>query len=94
MNTLAIRIDLSESPSFTTLLRRIRQRVFGALAHQEVPFEQVVQELRVPRDLGRMPVFQVVFALQTTRARPAPGRKTYTPTGFTCRATPACSTCH
>lgn len=64
-NRLAIRIDLGGSPSFTTLLRRIRQRVFGALAHQEVPFEQVVQELQVPRDLGRTAVFQVVFALQS-----------------------------
>jgi hypothetical protein len=64
VNTLAIRVDVSGSPSFATLLRRTRERVLGALAHQEVPFERVVQELAVPRDLTRMPVYQVIFALQ------------------------------
>jgi len=72
VNTLAIRVDLSGSPSFATLLRRIRQRVLGALAHQEVPFERVVQDLRVPRDLSRMPVFQVVFALQNYESTTGP----------------------
>ncbi|MFI6759829.1 amino acid adenylation domain-containing protein [Micromonospora sp. NPDC050417] len=51
-------------PSFATLLGRTRGTVIRALARQEVPFERLVQELHVPRDVSRAPVFQVMFALQ------------------------------
>ncbi|MEV2237220.1 amino acid adenylation domain-containing protein [Micromonospora sp. NPDC049891] len=74
VNTLALRADLSPvaatadvpetEASFSTLLRRTRTTVVRALAHQEIPFERLVAELNVPRDVSRTPVFQVLFTLQ------------------------------
>ncbi|MEU4565177.1 amino acid adenylation domain-containing protein [Micromonospora sp. NPDC023956] len=74
VNTLAMRADLSPGaatadspggePSFATLLRRTRTGVVKALARQEVPFERLVKELNVTRDVSRSPVFQVLFTLQ------------------------------
>ncbi|WP_326552168.1 non-ribosomal peptide synthetase/MFS transporter [Micromonospora sp. NBC_01813] len=51
-------------PGFGELLRRTRSRVLRALSHQEIPFERLVKELNVTRDVGRAPVFQVLFTLQ------------------------------
>ena len=57
-------------PGFGELLRRTRGRVLRALSHQEVPFERLVKELNVARDVSRAPVFQVLFTLQNySRAR-------------------------
>ncbi|WKU06831.1 non-ribosomal peptide synthetase/MFS transporter [Micromonospora sp. HUAS LYJ1] len=70
VNTLALRADLSPDPAtaaepgFATLLRRNRGTVVRALAHQEIPFERLVKELNVTRDVARAPVFQVLFTLQ------------------------------
>ncbi|HEV2736909.1 MAG TPA: amino acid adenylation domain-containing protein, partial [Longimicrobiaceae bacterium] len=64
VNTLAIRVDLSGDPSFAELVGRVRARLLGAYAHQDLPFDKVVEELRVPRDPGRTPVFQAMFVLQ------------------------------
>ncbi|MFY1636794.1 amino acid adenylation domain-containing protein [Solwaraspora sp. WMMB335] len=68
VNTVVIRTDLSApdgtEPSFGELLRRTRSRVVQALSHQEVPFERLVKELNVTRDVSRAPVFQVLFTLQ------------------------------
>ncbi|WP_431729439.1 amino acid adenylation domain-containing protein [Verrucosispora sp. TAA-831] len=74
VNTLALRADLSPvaatadtagtEPSFATLLRRTRTTVVRALAHQEIPFERLVKDLNVARDVSRSPVFQVLFTLQ------------------------------
>nr|ASV46716.1 non-ribosomal peptide synthetase [uncultured bacterium] len=69
VNTLAIRVELSGDPTFAGLVARVRARLLGAYAHQDLPFEKVVEELRVPRDPGRTPVFQAMFMLQAEMER-------------------------
>ncbi|MEO7329071.1 MAG: condensation domain-containing protein, partial [Minicystis sp.] len=64
LNTLVLRIQPSPDLSFQELLRQVKQRSLGAYAHQEMPFERLVQELSAPRDLSRAPLFQVLFSLQ------------------------------
>ncbi|HEX2225288.1 MAG TPA: amino acid adenylation domain-containing protein, partial [Thermoanaerobaculia bacterium] len=64
VNTLVLRSDLAESLTAGDLLAKVRTTALGAYAHQDLPFEQLVEEVQPERDLAGTPLFQVMFALQ------------------------------
>ncbi|MEO5369526.1 MAG: amino acid adenylation domain-containing protein [Magnetococcus sp. DMHC-1] len=64
LNTLVLRVNLQGGPDFVELLARIKQMTLGAFEHQELPFEQLLEDFNLERNLNVNPLFQVLFVLQ------------------------------
>nr|WGD59118.1 condensation domain-containing protein [Bacillus subtilis] len=64
VNTLAIRSEVKQDETFIQLISRVRKRVLNAFSHQDYPFEWLVEELNIPRDVSRHPLFDTMFSLQ------------------------------
>ena len=64
VNTLVLRADLSGDPEFPDLVSRVRQVTLNAYAHQDIPFDQLIEAVQPPRRLSHTPLFQIVFSMQ------------------------------
>jgi amino acid adenylation domain-containing protein len=64
VNMLPLRTDLSDNPTFRVLLQRVKEMTLEGYAHQELPFERLVMELRPERNLARQPIFQVALVME------------------------------
>lgn len=70
INTLALRCDLSNKPSFTELVQQVKTTLLEGYAHQDIPFEKIVEVVVKDRDRSRNPLFQVMFVLENTPDAP------------------------
>jgi amino acid adenylation domain-containing protein len=68
VNTLVLRTEMRGEESFEELVRRVREIALDGYAHQDVPFEKLVEEIRPERDASRQPLFQVIFRMQNANA--------------------------
>lgn len=66
VNTVVVRADTNGNPTFQELLHRVEKIVLDAVEHQDLPFEQLVEHLKIERDLGRHPIFQTMFSFEDT----------------------------
>ncbi len=66
VNSLVMRTDLSGTPTLEDIIRRVHTGCLGAYDNQDLPFEKLVEQLAPPRDPGRHPFFQIMFAVQNT----------------------------
>jgi amino acid adenylation domain-containing protein len=74
VNTLALRTDLGENPSFKQLLHRVKETTLEAYEHQDAPIEKVVESVVKGGDISRSPLFQVMFALENNMRTEVKGR--------------------
>jgi len=79
-NTLVLRVGVDGERSFRDLVQRVRAVCLDAYAHQDVPFEQLVDAIKPTRDLSRTPIFEVMFGLQTPFPHVELGESTLAPT--------------
>ncbi|WP_242836733.1 non-ribosomal peptide synthetase [Clostridium sp. BNL1100] len=67
INTLVLRTDFDEDPDFLSLLSKVKKTTLKAYEHQELPFDKMLEEMRLERDLSRAPLFQVMFILHNNK---------------------------
>ena len=70
INTLVLRTEISDDLPFREVMNRVRSTTLGAMGHQELPFEKIVEAVRPSRDGGLNPLFQVNFRVQNSAAIP------------------------
>jgi amino acid adenylation domain-containing protein/FkbM family methyltransferase len=71
VNTLAIRTQFDEADTVSSLLKKVRETVLGAFAHQDLPFDEIVEDIAPARSSSFTPIFQTAFALQNTNEVPS-----------------------